>query len=137
MLIKLKINLLTNVPTVGTFRKRPILCNAPQVTLLVDLAKSHYHTMSQTGVQSIFASQFIPRMSYEPWDQTILFFSHKCSRILALFIGRAITTISLQIAAIRRGKTKFNHGPANRVALIHNGIFQSDLLVYMYRPTQQ
>ena len=29
---KLKLNLLTNVPrpTVGTFRKRPILCNAPQ-----------------------------------------------------------------------------------------------------------
>ena len=26
---KLKLNSLTNVPTVGTFRKRPILCNAP------------------------------------------------------------------------------------------------------------
>ena len=27
---KFNFNLLTNVPTVGTFRKRPILCNAPQ-----------------------------------------------------------------------------------------------------------
>ena len=29
---KLKLNLLTNVPTVSTFRKRPILCNAPLKT---------------------------------------------------------------------------------------------------------
>ena len=33
---KLQLNLLTNVPTVGTFRKRPILCNAPQNTLVAD-----------------------------------------------------------------------------------------------------